>query len=53
MDRKNAPAPASTLVKFLDERAAADAAARQKRLETGAQIVKEKFEQKALRAAAA
>ncbi|GAA5985151.1 hypothetical protein JCM10908_002545 [Rhodotorula pacifica] len=48
MDRAQSPAPASTLVKFLDERAAAEAAARQKRLNMGAQILKEKFEQKAL-----
>ncbi|GAA5865583.1 hypothetical protein JCM3774_002058 [Rhodotorula dairenensis] len=50
MDRTNSPAPASSLVKFLDERAAAEAANRLKRLETGAQILREKFEQKNLRA---
>lgn len=48
MDRSNSPSAASTLIKTIDDRAAAAAIAKQKRLETGADILREKFEQKAL-----
>lgn len=52
MDRSNSPAPASSLIRFLDERAATEAANKLKRLEAGAQILKEKMEQKNLRTGA-
>lgn len=49
MDRANKPSTESSLIKMLDERAIADATAKQRRLETGSRILKEKLEQKALR----